>query len=42
LLEAPEPKLAGLQLSDDIIPGVSRLIKADCELPPTLAVTVAF
>jgi hypothetical protein len=41
LLEAPELKLAGLQLSDDICPGASRLIAAVCELPPNVAVTVA-
>jgi hypothetical protein len=41
LLEAPEPKLAGMQLSDDICPGASRLIAAVCELLPNVAVTVA-
>jgi hypothetical protein len=41
LLEAPEPKLAGLQLSDDIWLGASRLIAAVCELAPRVAVTVA-
>jgi len=41
LLEAPEPKLAGLQLSDDIWLGANRPIAAVCELPPRVAVTVA-
>jgi hypothetical protein len=41
LLTAPCPRLVGVHATPDTCTGASKLIVAVCELPPSVAVTVA-